>query len=79
MDLVFRYYGVDWLAMASTLISLWLLGEQRRSGFLVGMVAAGCWFAFGILAGSLANPIANALFFALNVRGYRRWQAASAP
>lgn len=75
MDLVFRYYGVDWLAMASTFLSLWLLGEGRRSGFLLGMVAAGFWFSFGVLAGSLANPIANTLFFVLNVRGYRRWRA----
>jgi nicotinamide riboside transporter PnuC len=76
MDVVFRYYGVDWLAMVSTFLSLWLLGERRRAGFLIGMVAAGFWFAFGILAGSLANPIANTLFFALNLRGYWRWRAA---
>jgi hypothetical protein len=75
MDNLLQYYGVDWLATAGTLVSLWLLGEQRRSGFVIGMAAAAGWFAFGMLASSVAAIIANSLLFALNVRGYWRWQA----
>ena len=73
MELVFRYYAVDWSATAGTLVSLWLLGEQRRLGFVVGAAAATGWFAFGVLAGSTATMIANSLLFVLYVRGYRRW------
>jgi hypothetical protein len=78
MDHLLQYYGVDWAATAGTLISLWLLSEQRRSGFAVGVVAAAGWFAFGILASSMATLIANGLLFALNMRGYRRWQPRDA-
>ncbi len=73
MDLVFRYYAVDWLATVGTLVSLWMLGEQRRFGFVVGAAAAAGWFAFGVLTGSAAALIANTLLFVLNLRGYRRW------
>jgi len=74
MDDLLRYYGVDWAATAGTLVSLWLIGDQRRSGFLVGMAASAGWFAFGMLAASTAALIANGLLFALNMRGYWRWQ-----
>jgi hypothetical protein len=74
MEWLFGYYGVDWLATAGTLISMWLLSSQRRLGFLVGMVAAVGWFAFGALASSPAALLANALLFGINVRGYWRWQ-----
>lgn len=76
--MILNYYGVDWLAMVLTFLSLYLLGKKRRSGFLYGLGANACWFTFGILAGSMANQVANVVFAALNVRGYRRWARSEA-
>ena len=72
-DEVFNYYGVDWLAMFSTFISLYLLGKKNRYGFLFGLLANFSWMTFGVMAQSVANVVANILFTGLNVRGYYNW------
>lgn len=72
--LLLRYYGVDWLAMLLTFLMLYSLGKKRRVGFLYGLGANVSWFTFGIMAGSVANSIANAALAALNIRGYRYWR-----
>lgn len=72
-DATFNYYGVDWLAMVSTFISLYLLGKKNRHGFLFGLLANFSWMTFGVMAQSLANVVANILFTGLNIRGYYNW------
>ncbi|MFG0299798.1 MAG: PnuC protein [Phycisphaerales bacterium JB047] len=73
-DLLFKYYGLDWAAMAFTFLSLYRLGSGKRDGFIYGLLANVCWAAFGIMAESIANPLANAVFLAMNLRGYGRWR-----
>ena len=73
MEWIFGYLGVEWLAMVMTFLSLHCLGAKRRSGFIFGMLANVSWFAFGVMAQSLANPVANIVFFSLNARGYVKW------
>lgn len=68
-----NYYGVDWLAMFSTFISLYLLGKKNRYGFIFGLVANISWMTFGIMAQSVANVVANILFTGLNIKGYYNW------
>lgn len=70
---ILNYYGVDWLAMATTFISLYLLGRKNRNGFIFGLVANFSWMTFGIMAQSVANVIANILFAGLNIRGFYKW------
>jgi hypothetical protein len=57
-----------------TFFSLYYLGEKRRAGFVFGVLASISWLTFGVLAGSIANVIANIIFIALNIRGYVAWQ-----
>lgn len=73
LDLALRYYGFDWAAMVCTFLTIYRLGHHKRDGFVYGLAANVCWMVFGIMAQSIANPIANAIFFILNLRGYRRW------
>jgi len=75
--LVFKYYGLDWVAMFFTFISIHRLGGKHRDGFIYGLAANICWAAFGILAMSIANPIANSIFLAMNLRGYRNWKRST--
>lgn len=79
LDALTRYYGLDWAAMLFTFLSLYRLGNGRRDGFLYGLCANVCWAAFGVMAVSIANPIANAAFFVLNIRGYRHWKQPPQP
>lgn len=74
MDILLSYYGVDWTAMVMIFFSLYYLGEKRRAGFVFGVLASISWLTFGILAGSVANVIANVIFITLNIRGYLNWQ-----
>ena len=73
MNTLLKFYGTDWLAMLLTFLSLYYLGQHRRSGFIYGLFANACWLAFGILAGSIANIAANGIFVFLNIRGYIKW------
>ena len=78
-DLIFSYYGVDWLAMITTFLSLYYLGKKKRRGFIYGLAANASWLTFGVMAGSLANVLANTIFAALNVKGYRHWSREGSP
>lgn len=69
-----NYYGLDWLGMCGTFFAIYLIGEKKRHGFLFGVTGNIAWMAFGILAASTANVIANIIFMTLNIRGYLKWQ-----
>ena len=68
-----QYYGIDWLAMALTLVAIYLLGNKSRAGFGTMMCGNLCWMGLGVLTGSLALVIANLTFFSMNVRGFVKW------
>ena len=72
-DMLLKFYGTDWAAMMFTFIQLYLLGNQNPVGFIFGLLANLSWTVFGILAGSIANPLANVVFFTMNVRGLLKW------
>ena len=76
--ILLRYYGIDWLAMVLTFLMLYSLGKKKRAGFLYGLGANASWFTFGLMAGSVANSLANAALAALNIRGYRHWKKTDA-
>ncbi|MCK5422401.1 MAG: nicotinamide mononucleotide transporter [Deltaproteobacteria bacterium] len=74
MEIIFKYHGIDWIAIIMTFLTLYYLGERRRFGFVFGIVASISWLIFGILVDSIANIIANVIFIALNLRGYLNWK-----
>ena len=78
-QILLKYYGIDWLAMVFTVLSICYLGEKKRIGFVYGLLANVCWFIFGVLAVSIANPVANTIFLVLNIRGYLNWRREASP
>ncbi|MDJ0920105.1 MAG: nicotinamide mononucleotide transporter [Henriciella sp.] len=74
-ELATKYYGTDWAAMFFTFAQLYLLGNGKRAGFIFGILATISWASFGIMAGSVANPIANFIFLVMNLRGLLKWKA----
>ena len=72
-----HFYGVDWIGMVATFTSLWLLGEKKRVGFVIGAIAAACWAVFSYFAGSIPGVITNVVFFFLNIYNLRKWKAES--
>ena len=74
MDDLLRYHGADWLGFALTFASLHLLGNHRRSGFLLGVAASVAWAVFSWQAESTPTLIANCVFLGLNLRGWIKWR-----
>ena len=68
-----QYYGTDWLAMVSTFMYLYLIGNKQRSAFIYAFFASLCWLIFGWLNQSFASVFANIIFIILNIRGYIKW------
>lgn len=68
-----QYYGTDWIVMVTGLAGTYLLGNKRRTGFLLGMASAAFGILFSMQIGSVANGITSVTFLLLFLRGYLRW------
>ena len=73
-DQAFNYYGCDWAAMAFTFLSLYLLGNQSRTGFLIGIIANFFWFSYGYQTDSIANMFCSFVVICLQARGWNNWK-----
>jgi len=72
-----QYYGLDWLALCFGISGMWLLTQQKRTGFCIG--ALGCVAGFGaaLLSGQFGFVAYNLILIAMMLRGFIRWGAAS--
>jgi len=70
----FQYYGVDWAITLTVFISLFLIGDKRITGFIVGMTSATLALAFSFQIGSVANGVTALMLFGLYLRGYMKWR-----
>jgi hypothetical protein len=74
MEQFLKYYGLDWLAMALSLLVVYLLGNKNKNGFLSFSTANVLWIFLGFaLMNSLGIAIGNAVFLIMNIRGYISW------
>lgn len=79
METLFEHYGIDWLAMAINLYAAYLLGNNRKFGFVLFAISNIFWILLGISTmSSYGMAIGNFVFFLINVRGYMKWHKASA-
>lgn len=54
------------------------MGRPRRVGFVLRILAAVFWVAFGVVAGTLAGVIANVAVILLSLNGIREWKRTEA-
>lgn len=71
-----QYYFLDWTAMVTSLLAVYLLGQKNRLGFASFMVSNMLWMVVGFLAGSYGIFLGNVVFFGLNLRGFLKWKPA---
>ncbi len=76
MEILLKFYGIDWLVLVLVLIQMWLLGSRRKSGFLVGILATCFGMVFSYMSGSAGNAALGLCLFYLHARGYFQWRAA---
>lgn len=75
MDVLLKYYGLDWLAMAASLLAVYLMGNKNRLGFISYILANALWIYLGIFRmQSFGISIGNIFFLFMNVRGYLKWK-----
>jgi nicotinamide riboside transporter PnuC len=73
--MISRYYFLDWIAMAMSLLAMVMLGNRDRRGFALFAISNALWVVVGMWAHSLAIALGNATFLVINLRGWWRWQA----
>jgi hypothetical protein len=75
MDVLLKYHGLDWLAMALSLLSVYLLGNKNRLGFISYILANALWIYLGVFKmQSYGISIGNIFFLSMNLRGYLKWK-----
>lgn len=75
MNILLKYYGLDWLAMAASLLAVYLIGNKNRIGFISYILANVLWIYLGIFRmQSFGISIGNVFFLIMNVRGYLKWK-----
>lgn len=73
-----QYYGVDWAVTLTVFIGLFLIGDRKIAGFIVGMTSAMLAFVFSFQIGSVANGVTALMLFGLYLRGYLNWRRLEA-
>ncbi len=74
---IFRFYGLDWLAILLSALAVLLLGGKNKWGFIAFIGANFTWIGLGILVlHSPAIVLGNILFLITNSRGFLKWNSA---
>jgi hypothetical protein len=75
MNSFLKYYTLDWLAMALSLLAVYLLGNKNKMGFISFSIANTIWVFLGFfLMNSLGIAIGNIVFLIMNIRGFITWR-----
>lgn len=78
MNAFLKYYGLDWIAMAASLLAVYLIGNKNRMGFASYIIANVVWIYLGIFKmQSLGISVGNVFFFMMNLRGFLKWKNQS--
>lgn len=76
MDLLLKYYGLDWLAMALSLLAVYLMGNKNKVGFIAYITANAIWIYLGFFKmQSFGISIGNIFFLMMNLRGFIKWRS----
>ncbi len=74
MEIFLKYYALDWLAMALSLLAVYLLGNKNKLGFISFSIANAIWVFLGfVLMHSLGIGVGNVVFLIMNIRGFISW------
>lgn len=73
MDIVLKYYGIDWVAMALSLYAVYLLGNKNKWGFVSFIISNVLWVVVGFMMSSYAVSAGNFVFLLMNTLGLIKW------
>lgn len=70
---LFLYRGIDWIIAAAVLVSVFLLGDKKKIGFIFGMLSSAFGIIFSLQIKSVANGLVSFILLILYLRGYIKW------
>ena len=74
MEILFKYYGLDWLAMFMNLLAVVQLGNKVKWGFIIFVGANLTWIITAtLLLHSYAIVFGNSIFLLTNIGGFMKW------
>jgi hypothetical protein len=78
MEVLLKYYTLDWLAMVLSLYAVYLLGNKNKYGFISFAISNALFIFLGfVLMKSVGIGIGNIVFLIMNIRGYISWNKNS--
>lgn len=72
-DILFSYWGIDWLIFLLLTMNLWMIGQRKRVAFVYGILVGILSIVFGIMIGSVAMVVMNCWFIFLHGRNWWKW------
>lgn len=70
---LFKYYGLDWFALACGLTGTTLLTRKMRSGFLLCCLSSLSGVIVALISLQFGYVIYNITLITIMVKGYRDW------
>ena len=74
LEILGKYYGLDWIAMAGSLMFLFLIGSKKRYGFIIYTIGNIAWIVVNFMAQIWPGVILNMILIGLNARAYYKWK-----
>jgi hypothetical protein len=69
------YFGLDYLASATAIAGMYLLGSRNAAGFVLYAVSSTAILGLAVLINSPPIFIANAVALGVTLRGLWKWRA----
>lgn len=69
------YYGLDYLASATAIGGMYLLGNKSRLGFCLYALSSAAMIGLAVLISSPPILLCNGIALAVTLRGFVRWRA----
>ena len=65
--------GLQMYCVTLSILTLWLIGDKNKLGFVIGMATQFVWVAIFILNGTYFLLITSIVYFTMYLRGYLKW------
>jgi nicotinamide riboside transporter PnuC len=69
-----QFYGLDWFIFVVVIFHIYLVGEGRAVGWILGTIASILSIGLGILCGSLAMILMNVFYVFMRTWNYFKWK-----
>lgn len=76
---IFKFYGLDWLIFLIVVFHIYLIGEGKSVGWILGTIASILSVFLAILCGSFAMVLMNIFYVFMRTWNYFKWKDRERP